>query len=956
MPFPVVRCQARVWIATIIGGVLLALGSDSGARAVQGVPPAATAPLTTTLPLDAAVTQGRLDNGLRYILRANKQPLGRAELRLVVNAGSVLEADDQRGLAHFVEHMAFNGTRNFPKQEAIAFLQSLGMRAGPSINATTSYDETVYALQIPTDAPAVMDRALLILADWAHAITFDPAEVDKERGVIIEEWRLRRNATARMLDLQFPVLLKGSRYADRRPIGTVESLKTFPHARLKDFYTTWYRPDLMAVIGVGDFDPRVMQDLIRKRLGVIPAVKTPLSRPSYVVPAQIGTQYSAATDKEATGATVTVYAKRPVPAQLTVGDYRAEIVARLAAAMVSHRLTGVAQQPNSPLLSANATQGRVVRSGQAAIVNAGLRENLIERGLVALFGELERIARDGLTPEELERQKTIMLRGFELAVAQREARSSAQLAAEYVRLFTIDEPSPGLAYESDLIQRFVPQMTLAEVNAAARAWTVADNRVVLVNAPEKAGVVIPDAGRFAGMLKALGSASLPAYVARANNQPLIDAPPPAGTIVKTTTNAALGITEWELSNGLKVVIRPTTFKEDEVLFGAVSPGGTSLAQDADIVPAQTAVQVVTSLGVGRFASGDLRQALTGKVATVRPVISTYGEGLTGGGSRKDLETIFQLIYLTVTQPRRDPIIFNSLRSSLRSALANQAATPDFAFASALTAALSQDHPRVRPVTPQTVEAMNMDRSIAFYKDRFADASDFTFIFTGSVDAGALKPLTEQYLASLPSIRRRESWKDVGIRPPAGVVERRVEKGTEQKSRAVLVFTGPMRYDTTQAATLRAMTEVLQIRLRYALREDLAGTYVVTATSGVARRPREEYTVTVGFGAAPARVEALSSRVFAEIARFKAEGPTPQELANVKVALQREYETNSRQNGFVLTQLMQTYENGDPPDTPAKLTEIYRQLTAQTIRDAARATLDPARYVKVTLYPEKSVAR
>ena len=301
--------------------------------------------------------------------------------------------------------------------------------------------------------------------------------------------------------------------------------------------------------------------------------------------------------------------------------------------------------------------------------------------------------------------------------------------------------------------------------------------------------------------------------------------------MKTTTNAALGITEWELSNGLKVVIRPTTFKEDEVLFGAVSPGGTSLAQDADIVPAQTAVQVVTSLGVGRFASGDLRQALTGKVATVRPVISTYGEGLTGGGSRKDLETIFQLIYLTVTQPRRDPIIFNSLRSSLRSALANQAATPDFAFASALTAALSQDHPRVRPVTPQTVEAMNMDRSIAFYKDRFADASDFTFIFTGSVDAGALKPLAEQYLASLPSIRRRESWKDVGIRPPAGVVERRVEKGTEQKSRAVLVFTGPMRYDTTQTATLRAMTEVLQTRLRDALREDLAGTYVVTATVG-----------------------------------------------------------------------------------------------------------------------------
>jgi len=943
---------AALWYTSPGAEVKSAAVPTSQAPAAQAP---ASVPLDAPLPMDPAVTTGRFENGLRYYIRANKQPLGRAELRLVVNAGSVLEEDDQRGLAHFVEHMAFNGTKHFPKQEISSFLQSLGMRFGPSVNASTTFDETIYALQIPTDKPAVVDRSLLILEDWAQNVTFDPAEVDKERGVVIEEWRMRRGAAARMQEAQFPLLFKGSRYADRPPIGTVENLQKFDIARLKAFYSTWYRPDLMGVIAVGDFDLRAMQELIRKHFAAIPAARAARPRPSFPLPPQPGTQYNVVTDKEAPGAAVTVYANRAAGSDSTVGDYRRQIIDRLAAIMLSTRLSEIAQRPNAPVLSATATRGRLVRTVDSAMVSAALREDVIERGLVALFSEVERVARAGFTPEELERQKTTLLRGFELAVAQRDTRPSAQFAAEYTRSVTRDEPFPGLAYESDLMRRFVPAITLTEVNAAAKAWSPADNRAVLVNAPEKPGVTVPDAARFAAALKAVASATFPAYVARADNLPLLDAKPVGGSIVRTTTVASLGLTEWELSNGLKVVVKPTKFKEDEVLFGATSSGGTSLASDADLVPAQTAVQVVTSLGFGKFASADLRRMLTGKVASVRPLIGLYEEGLAGSASQKDLETLFQLIYLTMTQPRRDPVIFNSLQSSMRSAFANQSANPEFGFGVALASALTQDHPRARLLTRETVDAMDMDRSLAFYKARFGDASRFRFIFAGSVDPEALKPLVEQYLAGLPSAHRQESWRDVGVRFPATIVDRKVQRGTEPRSRVAIVFGGAMPYDPAHTTALRAMAEVLQTRLRETLREALGGTYVVTATATAVTRPREEYTVSIGFGSDPARVEALTARVFEEIARLKADGPTAQELANVKAALLRDFETGSRQNAFVLTQLLQRYERGESPETLLQVPESYKQVTAAAVRDAARTYLDANRYVKVTLLPEKATA-
>jgi zinc protease len=917
--------------------------------------PATTASLSAVIPVDPQITTGRFANGLRYYVRTNKKPEKRAELRLVVNAGSILEERDQSGLAHFVEHMAFNGTKHFPKQETVKFLESIGMRFGPSVNAFTSFDETVYMLEVPTDKPDVLDKAFLILEDWAHNVSFDPTEIDKERGVITEEWRLRRGAGARMQDKQFPILLKGSRYAERLPIGDMEVIQSFKHERLKQFYADWYRPELMAVVAVGDFDKGAIENLIKSHFGSIPKSPATKLRPSYNVPDHPGTLFAIATDKEASGTSVAVYSKMAVRDQTTVGSYRRQIVERLFSGMLSQRFAEMAQKPDAPFLGAGAGRGQFVRTKEISTLSAGVKEDGIERGLEALFTEAGRVVRFGFTETELDRQKKNIMRGLERAVEEKENQPSSPLADEYTRNFTDQEPIPGIEYEAALHARFLPEITLAEINALAKDWVPDRNRVVLVNAPDKAGLTVPDEAKLTAVITAATRKDVTAYVDAVGNQPLLDAMPTPGAITKTATKDAFGITEWELANGVKVVLKPTTFKEDEVLFRAFSPGGTSLASDADFIPASTATQVISRSGLAKFTAVDLQKMLTGKVASARPFIGETDEGLQGSASRKDLETMFQLIYLTFTQPRADPAMFNVITTATKSTLANQKASPDFAFAEALNDILSQKHPRRRMMSLELVEEMNLDKSLAFYKDRFSDASDFTFVFVGSFTAETLKPLVEQYLGALPVTHRKETWKDVGVKRPTGIIEKRVDKGLEPKSRAQLVFSGPFQYDQLQRVAIRAMAQALEVRLRESLREDLGGTYSVSASANYSKVPREEYNVTIGFGCSPDRTEELVKSVFKEIEQFKANGPTDKQVADVKETFLRDQETNMKQNGYLLSQIAIRYEYSEDLDSLFNLADWYKKIDAAMIRDAAKQYLNNQNFVKVTLFPEKPAA-
>ena len=951
-PMTIASLQFRTRVRlTLLTSAVVTVVTFAGAQ--QPAIPAAVlaATLDQTVPVDPLITVGTLPNGLRYYIRENRQPQGRAELRLAVNVGSVLEDDDQLGLAHFVEHMSFNGTRHFPKQDIGTFMQSLGMRFGAHVNAHTSFDETVYELQIPTGDAAVVDRSLLILEDFARDVSFDPVEIDKERGVVLEEWRLGLGASERIRNAQLPLLLAGSRYAERNPIGSPDVIQNVSYDRVRQFYADWYRPDLMAVVAVGDFDKSTMEARIRSHFRSIPAPSSPKPRPLYAVPDQPGTVYSVITDPEVTNTRISLSSKMAARPFVTVGNYRRYMVERLFGDMLSARLQEIAQAPGAPFLAAGTGRGLFVRTEEVTTLDALVVTGGVERGLAALFTEIDRVARFGFTSTELEREKLNLQRGLQGSVIEKDKSPSGPLADEFVRNFIKAEPIPGIVYEFGLNQRFLPEITLAEVNSLASDWMPDRNRLVAIIAPERERASLPSEATMAAVIEMAEGAAPTAYVDTVSTQPLLARLPSAGAIATISTNEALGITEWRLSNGALVVLKPTTFREDEILFRAVSPGGTSLASDEDFIAADTAATVIAQGGLGEHRLVDLEKVLAGTTAFVRANIGETEEGLVGSASRNDLETMFQLVYLRFTAPRADPVAFGVLTERLKVTLASRAVMPDTVFDEALGAALSQNHVRAQPLTLASLNRMNLDASLAFYRDRFADASDFTFVFVGSFDLATLKPLVERYLASLPALHRNESPQDVGMVFPAGVVDEEVRSGIEPVSRVSIVFGGAFENDEMHRIVARTMAESLAGNLQRTLREDLGGTYGVSVAPSFTKRPREEYRLTISFACDPARTESLTRAAFQVIDQFKRNGPSAGQILDARTALIRDFEINSRRNAYLLNQILYKYEYGEDVTDIVKMRPFYDRLTASVVRDAARAYLNTDRYVKVTLLPE-----
>jgi zinc protease len=908
--------------------------------------------LAQTLPVDPAVTVGQLPSGVRYYIRANPEPRDRAELRLVVRAGSVLEDDDQLGLAHFVEHMAFNGTKNFAKQELVDYLEGIGMRFGPDLNAFTSFDETVYILKVPTDSAELVTTAFQILEDWAHNLTFDHEEIDKERGVVIEEWRLGRGAAARIFDKQFPVLFKDSRYAERLVIGDREILETFDHETLKRFYRDWYRPDLMAVIAVGDFEVETIEDLIRQHFADLPMPDDPRERPSFPVPDHDETLFAIATDPEATFSSISVYWKQSLRDESTVGAYRQSIVESLFNRMLNQRLYELTQQADPPYLGAFSGQGRFIGAKEVYILGAGVQNNGIERGLEALLTEAERVARHGFTESELEREKRELLREIEQVYAERAKTESEAYAGEYVRSFLYDEPTPGIAHEYELHQQLVPGVGLEEVNRLAREWIIDRNRVILASAPEKEDIGVPTEDALLRIFSAVESAEIAAYVDAASEAPLVAQPPQPAEIIEIEEIEEVGVQRWTLANGVRVLLKPTDFKDDEILVRAWSPGGTSLADDEGYVAATTADAVVTRGGAGDFNLIDLQKKLAGKAVRVSPFIASLSEGFSGRVSPADVETLFQLIYLYFTAPRRDEEAYLSFKSRVQASLANRSADPVTAFRDTLRVTLTQYHYRTRPPTVELYDEMDLDRSFAFYRDRFADASDFTFVFVGSFQADSLRPLIQAYLGGLPSIGREETWRDEGIRPPTGVIHKVVYRGIEPKSQTQIAFTGPFEWTRDNRYALRSLANVMRIRLREVLREDLGGTYGVGVSGVGTRDPREEYEIRISFGTAPERLEELTGVVFQQIDSLKQYGPTQKDIEKVQEMQRRQREEGLRENSYWLGQLVAYDQYGDDLRDILTYETLINGLAAETVQEAANRYLRADNYVRVSLYPEQ----
>lgn len=932
-------------------------------------PPRTTAPRPTTqrpagttfdpfrldapLPTDPAVRVGKLPNGLSYYIRQNAKPEKRVELRLVVNAGSVLEENDQRGLAHFLEHMAFNGTKNFPKTEVVKYLESIGVRFGADLNAQTSFDETIYILPVPTDSAGVLDKSFQFLSDIAMHITFDSLQVVGERGVVLEEWRGRLGAGERILDQQLPVLLAGSKYAERIPIGLPNIIESANPGPLKRFWSTWYRPDLMSVVVVGDVAPDRMQAMITRYFGTMPKATSPRPRTVSTVPNVDTTRISILKDKELTNTQLSVRWQQASSVDKTVGDYRNSLVERLQDAMLNMRLSEITQKPDAPFLGAGAGRGNFVRPLDIYLLSATPKEGMAMPALEVMLTEAERVRQHGFLQSELDRARTNMLRGYERAFDERTKTESATYVEEYISHFLSGEPFPGIAYETDLARKLLPLVTLDEVNRLARVQRSAVNRTVAITSPDKAGLAVPTDAEVKKVLASVATATVAAYTENIAEGALVGSAPAPGKIVSERTIPGVGLTEWTLSNNVKVYVKPTDYKADEILMRAWSPGGISQLPDADVLRAQQAVDAMGRGGLGSFSLVDLRKKLTGKAANVSSFISELQEGLNGSASPKDLETMMQLVWLRLQAPRADTTAFQSMIQQYTAALANKDANPQSVFGDTIQVTLAQGSPRIKPLNVERLQELNLKRMEEIYRDRLGDATDLTFLFVGTVDLPTLKPLVEQWIGALPASGRKEAGKDVGPKLLAGNVDKTVRKGIAPQSSSLLLLVGNATWSREQSYIATSLGELLEMRLLDRLREAMGGTYGVSVSSSISRAPRQEWQTAVQFGSAPDRAEALYKAVLQEMDSLKRVPASAAEVERVREQQRRELEVARKQNNYWMSALANKLEYGEDPNSVTAADALISALTPAQLMDAAKKYLDTTNLARFVLQPEST---
>ncbi|MDB5154937.1 MAG: insulinase family protein, partial [Mucilaginibacter sp.] len=824
------------------------------------------------LPVDPNVIIGKLPNGLTYYIRKNVEPKNRAELYLVNKAGSVLETDAQQGLAHFTEHMAFNGTRSFPKNELVSYLQKSGVKFGADLNAYTSFDETVYQLPLPTDSVKIFEKGFDILADWAGYVTFDPKEIDSERGVVLEEKRLRgKNAQERLQQQILPVLLNNSRYAERLPIGKEDILKTFKPETIKSFYHDWYRPDLQAVIAVGDFDPKRVEQLIKDNFSDLKNPANEKARTKYTVPASPGTLVKIATDKEFPYTLAEVIVKHPAKRVQTKADLVQSIRVELFNQMLNARLGELTQKANPPFLFGRASYGSFIADQDAFTSIAVAKQGELEKALKAVVAETERARKFGFTQTEFERAKQNALTQIENTYKERDKTKSVNFVREYQQNFLLGEAIPGIEFEYNFYKENMGRIQLSEINAMAGKYISDKNRVVLVEGPEKEKEKLPNEKTLLDWISAAGKDSK-AYVDDVSNKPLLAKEPAGSKIVSEKKDTALTTTTLAFANGVKAILKPTTFKNDQILINSYHFGGTSLASDEDFTSVNMAAEVIGNSGIADFNEIQLDKMLSGKNLHISPYIGETTEGVNGSSSPKDFETALQLLYLYFTQPRKDPDIWQANISQTKAFLANRSLDPTSVFQDTVSATLSNYNFRRMVPTTERLNSVSLDKAYSFYKDRFADANGFTFTIVGSFDVDKIKPLLEKYLGGLPSANHNETYKNLGIHIPAGQLTKDVYKGIGDKSSVQLVFSGEYDYNDSNNMQVDALNEILNIKLIERLREKESGVYAPGVRASYAKLPNSRYSIIVYFGCAPANVEKLIAATIEEIGKIKQNGP------------------------------------------------------------------------------------
>ena len=922
---------------------LLVLVVCASAAFAQQMPP---------IPMDPNVRVGKLENGLTYYIRHNNYPEGQANFYIAQKVGSSIEEDNQRGLAHFLEHMCFNGTEKFPGNGVVKYLESIGVKFGTDLNAYTSIDETVYNIDnVPMSVAGAIDSCLWILHDWAGGLLLEDEDIDKERGVIHEEWRQRNTAQQRMMEAVSLEMYPGNRYGDRFPIGTMEVIDNFPYKALRDYYEKWYRPDQQAIVVVGDVNVDEVEGKIKSIFADLTMPENPAERIYYPIADNKEPIIALAQDKEQQYGIVYLYAKHEAIPNEAKGDMQYLILdyaKAMFAQMMHGRMNELAMQPDAPFVEGFVSDGEFFLAKTKAAVNGAIvpKEGQMKESVAVLYREMLRAQRHGFTESEYVRARAEYLTNLESAYNERAKVRSQRYCKEYVRHFIDNEPIPGIENEYAIMSQYAPMLPVDLVNGYIQSVMSDSNLVLMAMLPEKEGLVHPTKDELAQLLAAVAAEDITAYEDKVSDEPLIAEEPAGGKVVKVKA-AKHGYKQLILSNGATVYLKSTDFKADQILMSVVSKGGTALYDASEAINLSQVVDVIDNNGIGNFNTTDLQKVLAGKKAGVAPYINLNMEGMNGNSTPKDFETLMQLTYLQFTAPRLDDEAFASYKSKMKAMLENQELDPQSALGDTITKVLYNNHPRAINMKAADVEKIDDARILEIYKERFANAADFSFIFTGAIDEAVAIPLIEKYIGGLPTGGKKEKYVDAKVDIQKGQIKNVFEKQMATPSATVyLVYSGKVKHNLKNQLMMSLTDQILDIIYTEEIREKEGGTYGVGTSGSITRIPKESFRLLVVFQTAPELREKLTGMAVDLLNKYAEEGPRQKDLDKVREYMLKKYAENQKENSYWANQLHNEIALGYDGYTDYEKT--LNSITTDDLKKFAKSLLKQGNKIEVSM--------
>ncbi|MFB6457082.1 M16 family metallopeptidase [Chitinophaga sp. Hz27] len=905
------------------------------------------------IPVDTALHTGQLPNGFTYYIRKNTVPAKRVIFYLVNKVGSILEDDDQQGLAHFMEHMNFNGTRHFPQNELVDYLQKAGVRFGADLNATTSFDETVYQLPIPTSDPKMVSRGLDIMRDWAQEALLETDAIDKERGVIIEEKRLRIGLGERIQQKTFPLIVNNSKYASRSPIGIDSILLHFPAATIRRFFHDWYRPNLQAIIVVGDIDVNQVEQQIRKQFADLKNPPNERPRPDYAIGLTGKNQFLQVTDPEIGGTGLELSIKHRVNKMNTTTDYLNMVKRSLFNQLLVTRIGELIQQPNPPFLDVNAGIKSLMNGLEQFSFSVSSKPGKLKEAFSIGWSEVEKVKRFGFTSTELERAKVAYLQGLEKTAREIDKMPSSNFVNEYMAMFLKGSPSPGFNWEYNFLKTVVPDITLEDLKEVANKYITNTNRDIFVIGNENDKNTLPDSSVIETWFNSVASSSMEKYKDNVTDQVLLNHLPVPGKVISQKKYSTLGIQQFTLSNGVNVWMKPTTYKNDVVQMMSFAPGGYNKYSNEEYPTAASASGIIAGSGVADLSPLQLSKVLNGKSASVNAFISGKSQGIGGASSLKDLETALQLVYLRYTAPRKDTILFENAMAQSREQIINHYKDPGNVFKDTVGAVISGYDYRSSPGTLARLDSISLEKAYDIYRDRFADASQANFVFVGNFDVDSIKPLLEQYLGALPSLNRKEKSVVIHKQIPEGKLERKVYTGKDNKATVLLVYHGDCQYSPENKVQLQALSDILQYRLLTSLRENAGEVYTPSVKANMVKEPDTRFAINVSFGCAPEHVDHLIGLVEEDIKNLQQKGATADEVQKFKVGFQKQYELQIESNEFWMQFIAGQIENKEGLKELPNIEKQLGKVNGASIKAASKNYLSGKNLMHFIALPEKN---